>query len=575
MTRDRNPRRRRAAGGTGARVEGAPRGEPPSAQALQALAAEGFTIGSVLGGRAGASPPRRCVDPQGRDVVLRVLPLPEGAGGAALLRRLAGLRSLRHRALVAVRHVVALPSHHVGVAVDLVDGVSLDVVLAARGRLPTPQLALLLDELGSALAHLHEHGCAHGDVSTGNVVVTAEGRPVLIDLLGSVMETGTGDCAAPERRSGGPATPTADVYALAALIRQCAGGGASGGAGYRARRVEQLLADALSSLPEDRPGARDLAARSPQLGQARGIDLPDSARLAAGSLRAAAHTPTRVVGARLRQRRPRWYPLPASGRAGRAGRRGPWPRRGHGASRGRGRHRASRRGGGVLTVARTSRLLCVVTVAAAAVAVLVLQGPGGALGGHLPSRAGDTATAAPPGAAAAGSDQGSWPAASPPVQVSQEATREPPQRADTAPPPEGQRGTAREGAEQSLVSVVVSLAAARDQALMDGDEEALAATTVPGSPAAAADEQIMRDLLASGETVTDMTTSVSQIVEVEVPAGTTWPGARAVVVTQSQAPSSRASAGTRRTVPAQAARQVVLILVPQPWRVAEVRSYEL
>lgn len=84
----------------------------------------------------------------------------------------------------------------------------------------------------------------------------------------------------------------------------------------------------------------------------------------------------------------------------------------------------------------------------------------------------------------------------------------------------------------------------------------------------------MRDLLASGETVTDMTTSVSQIVEVEVPAGTTWPGARAVVVTQSQAPSSRASAGTHRTVPAQAARQVVLVLVPQPWRVAEVRSYE-
>ncbi|AYD89722.1 kinase [Actinomyces sp. 2119] len=512
-------------------------------------------------------------------MVLRVLPLPEGVGGAAALRRLAGLRSLRHRALVAVRHVVALPSHHVGVAVDLVDGVSLDVVLAARGRLSASQLALLLDELGSALAHLHEHGCVHGDVSAGNVVVTQEGRPVLIDLFGSVMEAGTGDCAPPERRSGGPATPAADVYALAALLRQCAGAGGAAGDGRRARRVDRLLADALSSAPEDRPSARDLAARSAQLGQPRGVDLPDGARLAAGSLRAAADAPTRVVGPRSRQGPSRWYSLPVSGRAGRARRCGPRSRRGEGSSRGGGRHRACRRGGEVPAVARTSCLLGAAAVAAAVVAVLVLQvlqGPGGPLAGYLSALRADTVTATPPGAAAEEPDQGSRTAASLPAQVSQEATRETSQGSGATPAaPEEQQGPARQETEESLVSVVVSLAAARDQALMDGDEEALAATTVPGSPAAAADAQIMRDLLAAGETVTDMTTSVSQIAEVEVPAGTSWPGARAVVVTQSQAPSGRVSAGTHRTVPAQAARQVVLVLVPHPWRVAEVRSYDL
>ena len=91
-------------------------------------------------------------------------------------------------------------------------------------------LATLLDVLGSALAYLHEHGAAHGDVSTGNVLVTTEGQPVLVDLLGSVMETGTQEYAAPERLAGAPASAACDVYALARLLTECSGqGGAATG----------------------------------------------------------------------------------------------------------------------------------------------------------------------------------------------------------------------------------------------------------------------------------------------------------------------------------------------------------
>ncbi|WP_218961910.1 hypothetical protein [Actinomyces ruminis] len=44
-------------------------------------------------------------------------------------------------------------------------------------------------------------------------------------------------------------------------------------------------------------------------------------------------------------------------------------------------------------------------------------------------------------------------------------------------------------------------------------------------------------------------------------------------IRQSQPPSTRTGAdGTVRTVPAQSAREVVLVLVPDPWRVAEVRA---
>jgi len=128
----------------------------------------------------------------------------------------------------------------------------------------------------------------------------------------------------------------------------------------------------------------------------------------------------------------------------------------------------------------------------------------------------------------------------------------------------------------SLVSVVVALSTARDRALMTADAAALAATTVPGSPAAEADGQVLDDLIESGENVEGLQTSVSQVSEVQLPddAAALWPGARAVRVTLSQSASTRSGASGTRTVPALASRQVVLILVPGPWRVADVRAVE-
>ena len=128
-------------------------------------------------------------------MVIRVVDLPHGRGGATVLRRLADLRVLRHPGLVTVREVVALPEERAAVIMDLIDGAGLDVVLGARGRLSLSHLAAILDVLGSALAYLHEHGAVHGDVSSGNVLVTTDGRPVLVDLLASAMEMGTKECA--------------------------------------------------------------------------------------------------------------------------------------------------------------------------------------------------------------------------------------------------------------------------------------------------------------------------------------------------------------------------------------------
>ena len=304
-----------------------------SAADREILADAGLAVGAPMG-RIGPDGPRvlRGLDGDGRDVVVHLLDVTEDGGGARTLRRLAELRALRHPALARVREVISLPGDRAVVTVDLVPGADLAVVLGARGCLTRSEAARLLDDVGSALARLHEAGLAHGDVSSANVVITTEGGAVLIDLFGGVMETGTGRWAAPERAGGGPATPASDVYSLGALLRSCATGTAVLG-----ERLDRVLADVLVDDPARRPTARALAARAPEVGAPGVIELTDGARLAAGALRAAAAVPTRQIGSRRGGRR-----LPAF-RGGRLAARaaavlgalvlvgalavlGPWPR---------------------------------------------------------------------------------------------------------------------------------------------------------------------------------------------------------------------------------------------------------
>lgn len=465
-----------------------------SAADREILADAGLAVGAPMG-RIGPDGPRvlRGLDGDGRDVVVHLLDVPEDGGGARTLRRLAELRALRHPALARVREVISLPGDRAVVTVDLVPGADLAVVLGARGCLTRSEAARLLDDVGSALARLHEAGLAHGDVSSANVVITTEGGAVLIDLFGGVMETGTGRWAAPERAGGGPATPASDVYSLGALLRSCATGTAVLG-----ERLDRVLADVLVDDPARRPTARALAARAPEVGAPGVIELPDGARLAAGALRAAAAVPTRQIG--------------------------------------------SRRGGRRLPAFRGGRLAA---RAAAVLGALVLVGALAVLG-PWPRLRQAIGSVLPGGAA---------PAA--PVASAAES------------------GATADSAD--LVAVVTSLSSARDGALETGDPAALAATTVPGSPAAQADEEMLTALRDSGETVSDLETSVSGVEEVAVPAdcAARWPDAVAVRLSRAQQPSTRTAAdGTSRTVPAQASHEIILILVPDPWRVAEVLPAE-
>lgn len=108
--------------------------------------------------------------------------------------------------------------------------------LAARLRqhpLPAREAAIFGQCLASALHHAHATGILHRDVKPSNVLIGADGQPLLADFgLAAILEGGrdltqTGQLAAtpaytaPEILEGQPPSALSDLYSLGALLYEC------------------------------------------------------------------------------------------------------------------------------------------------------------------------------------------------------------------------------------------------------------------------------------------------------------------------------------------------------------------
>ncbi|KUM37585.1 hypothetical protein AR539_10110 [Arthrobacter sp. EPSL27] len=122
----------------------------------------------------------------------------------------------------------------VGLIMDYAAGGSLGQLVAGRGKLGAGETVTVLTPVAQALAYLHSNGFTHGDVSPGNVLFTASGKPLLADL-GVARMVGDAPAAAGTGTDGfrDPAPvdavraglqPERDVYSLAALGWYCLAG---------------------------------------------------------------------------------------------------------------------------------------------------------------------------------------------------------------------------------------------------------------------------------------------------------------------------------------------------------------
>jgi serine/threonine-protein kinase len=166
-------------------------------------------------------------DQGGKQVALKLASDQASPTSLARLRREGELAArLTHPGIVRVH---AAGEHHgrPWLAYELIEGAqTLDEVTQHLDREARLQI---LAGVADALAHAHACGVVHRDLKPQNILILADGTPKVADFglaaardLERMTQTGTfvGTPAymAPEQFKGGPASPTADVWALGVLL---------------------------------------------------------------------------------------------------------------------------------------------------------------------------------------------------------------------------------------------------------------------------------------------------------------------------------------------------------------------
>ena len=245
---------------------GGVRAHPPTVPGMPASppapVVPGYRLEELLG-RGGSGEVWRAVPRSGGPAVAVKLLVAGDAERQA--REAALLGELDHPHLVRLHEVVHEPRRggqpRVALVLDLLAGGSLAALLARRGRLRPGEVVTALAPVAAALAHAHDRGVVHGDLSPGNVVFTAEGRPVLTDLgVARVLgEEAAGEVTPayvdPTVARGGAPGPASDVFGVAAAAFHALTGVAPWNAATPADTLRVAAEGVLPDLAELAPGA--------------------------------------------------------------------------------------------------------------------------------------------------------------------------------------------------------------------------------------------------------------------------------------------------------------------------------
>lgn len=233
---------------------------------------EGFVVEAEIA-RSLATRVFRATEPAagGRTVALKVMEaveqrlLLDGQALNPLWREARFSQAVRDRAIVRVFRTGRLKDGRYYVAMEYVDGVSLEAMFRAGEAIDWRQAIGLASQLTSVIAQLHEQRILHCDIKPANVLVRrsskGELQAKLIDFgqarpagprqgLPSsvgVEEAGTPLYMAPEQAGGEPPTFRTDVYSLGTVMYELL-------TGERALEIERPTADAclaylLSTAP--------------------------------------------------------------------------------------------------------------------------------------------------------------------------------------------------------------------------------------------------------------------------------------------------------------------------------------
>lgn len=250
-----------------------------------------------FGGMGQVFAARRLAGLSGEYVALKYLERDNAAMLYRFKQEFRTLAGVTHENLVSLGELVVLPDQATFFTMELVDGVAFDEYV--RGRTPIgelPNLARMrraLRQLVAGIRHLHQNGCIHRDLKPSNVLVTTEGRVVVLDF-GLVQDhselqiddpddqiMGTPAYMSPEQAGLERASTAADWYAVGVMLYECLSGQRPfrgtlthllfAKREYDAPDITELVRDVpldlaalsrrlLSRDPTERPSAREILA---------------------------------------------------------------------------------------------------------------------------------------------------------------------------------------------------------------------------------------------------------------------------------------------------------------------------
>ena len=212
-------------------------------------------------------------------VALKFIRSESGGDRAGILNEVRLARKITHPAVCRVFDVGEVEGE-VFFSMELVRGEDLASLIRRVGRLPSERVIDIARQLCGGLAAAHAEGVLHRDLKPANVLIDDEGQVRITDfgIAAPLPEAvppvliGTPDYMAPEQLlTGAPLTERTDIYALGLLLYELVvGQHAFGKSGTRMNpprpssmvpnvnpALEQLILQALSADPQDRPASAD------------------------------------------------------------------------------------------------------------------------------------------------------------------------------------------------------------------------------------------------------------------------------------------------------------------------------
>ncbi|HEV7499333.1 MAG TPA: serine/threonine-protein kinase, partial [Vicinamibacteria bacterium] len=148
-------------------------------------------------------------------------------------------------------------------AMEFIDGVGLDRVIASAGRLPLERAASLAAQVADALDFAHRHSVVHRDIKPANIMIEAGDRVKVTDFgIAKVMDSGdhltmtgsllgTPSYMSPEQARGAALDGRSDLFAVGAVLYEML-------AGKKAFRGDSITGLIFKIITEEPPPIREL-----------------------------------------------------------------------------------------------------------------------------------------------------------------------------------------------------------------------------------------------------------------------------------------------------------------------------